>query len=100
MSTREKTNSENTSTSQEEIIQYQEYQVGEKKIKLYNTNKAYRLPEETFEEYKLRQKFNKNMTNHKLKPKLWWDSKRWGTMTPESLKVITEAIEQSQLNKK
>jgi hypothetical protein len=60
----------------------------DKTIKLYNTDIRERLEEETYEEYKIRQKLNTIMSKAKLKGGLWWDSSRWGTMTQEKLNHI------------
>lgn len=89
MQDKEKMTSENNLTSSsQEVILYQEYTVGERKIKLYNTNRAERLEEETQEEYQIRQKLNKMIEKGKLKGGLWWDSSRWGTQTEAKLKHL------------
>jgi len=77
-----------------EIVQYQEYKISEEKtIKLYNTNSRTRLEEETYEEYKIRQHFNKVVEKARLKGGLWWDSRRWGSFSQAKLnEIIAEKL--------
>lgn len=52
----------------------------DKPLRLFNTNKSERLPEETYTEYKIRQKLNKQQEKSKKKNKtIVWDSTIQGT---------------------
>lgn len=71
-------------------IQYQTLTVDGRPFNLYNTDAAYRLEEETFEEYKVRRKFNKQVENLKLSGKLVWESKRFGTISKEKQEMLNK----------
>jgi hypothetical protein len=90
---------ESTLNPDQNVILYKEYTVGEKTIKLYNTDSRERLDVETYEEYKIRQKLNNILNRAKLQGGLWWDSARWGTQTKQKLdSMMTTLLQPETLN--
>ncbi len=66
---------------------------------MYNTNVPQRLEEETYEEYKTRQKFNKIVEKQKKQGHLYWNSYYYGEATPEKIKAAIEQLMLEELKK-
>lgn len=83
----------------EDGIPYRILNVDEKEFKLFNTDRAYRLPEESFEEYKVRRRFNNQVKKLKLKGEIVWPSHKWGAFTQAKAEYIKQLIEEEQKTK-
>lgn len=67
-------------------------------IRLFESLKNERLKwsddEETFDEYKIRRKYRKQWEKEKKANKLAWDSRNWGTMTPNKALQVQKLMEE------
>ena len=84
----------------EDGIPYRKLNVDEKEFKLFNTDRPYRLAEESFEEYKVRRRFNNQVKKLKLKGEVVWPSHKWGAFTQAKAEYIKQLIEEEKLKEK
>ena len=61
---------------------------------LKNERLKWKNDEETFDEYKIRRKYRKQWEKQKGANKLVWNSRVWGTVTPEKALQVQKLIEE------
>ena len=64
------------------------------KLRLFDSDKAYRHDFEEYDEFKVRSKVNQAITKRKLQGKLVWRSSQWGPLTPETASKLMKYIEE------